>query len=255
MDLKGKKGFQFVESPEMTLSGVRKIVVLGDPGCTFFSEGSKKIFDRILAQKADLFFILGDLAFLDTEEELREIVDFCNARAQAPVFALRGNHDLNQYNRFLGRETYALALDRVVCFFLCNAAGHFSEQDLELLRKTLAEHPDKDFLVFMHIPPAAHLVRWSIEKEEWDKLKAVLDPHKGRIRRIFCGHIHGFYEYDVDGYPVTITAGGGAAMIHEAQRPGQKVHHSIGLELRPDGSIVSTFMPVQEAPAGKLEKS
>lgn len=236
--------------PEVFLSGIRDIVVLGDPGCTFFSPESRKVLERILFQKADLFFILGDLAFLDTEEEFQEIVDFCNARAQAPVFALRGNHDLNQYDRFLGKETYAIVLDRFVCFFLCNAAGRFERSALELLAKTLIAHPGKDFLIFMHIPPAAPLACWSLSREEWHQLKEVLDPHKERVRKIFCGHIHGFYEYEVDGYPVTITAGGGAAMIHATQGAGQKIHHSIKLELRPDGSIRQTLVPVEETSPG-----
>ncbi len=247
MDPMGNRGIQYVASPEISIPGVRKVVVLGDPGCTRFSDGSKEVLAKILSREADLYFILGDLAFLDTEEEFREIIDFCNARVRVPVFALRGNHDLSQYARFLGRETYALVLDRTVCFFLCNATGHFAAQDLELLGQKLNEHKNKNFLILMHIPPPAPPFRWGLKKEEWEKLRAVLDPHKERVQRILCGHIHGFYEYNADGYPVTITGGGGAAMIHDARDAVQKVYHSLGLEWRQDGSIFMTFCPVSAA--------
>ncbi len=243
--MKGKRGLQYIESPEVAISGVRDIVVLGDPGCTRFSDDSKGVLAQILARKADLFFILGDLAFIDDEEEFREVIDFCNARVQAPVFALRGNHDLFHYSKFLGRATYALVLDRIVCFFLCDATGHFSTEDLDLLERKLIEHKDKNFMILMHIPPSSPHFRWGIKKEEWEKLRGILDPHKERILGIFCGHIHGFYEYDMDGYRVTITAGGGAAMIHAGKEPTQKIYHSLGIELRQDGSITSTVFPVQ----------
>jgi 3',5'-cyclic AMP phosphodiesterase CpdA len=238
-----KTGFQYIDKPEVSLSGIKKIVLLGDPGCTRFSEDSKKILGQILDQETDLFFILGDLVFSDSEDEFRELIAFCDPRVQAPVFALRGNHDLSHYARFFGRGSYALVLERFVCFFLCDATGHFFQEDLDLLRESLEKHKEKNFLLLMHIPPPTHVDRRGLKKEDWEKLKASLDPYRERIKHIFCGHIHGFYEYEIDGYPVTITAGGGAAMIHELLPPAQKLHHSIVLSLHPDGSFSTEIIP------------
>jgi serine/threonine-protein phosphatase CPPED1 len=239
-----KTGFQHVDQPEITLSGVRKIVLLGDPGCTRFTEDSRKILGRILDQEADLFFMLGDLVFSDSEDEFRELITFCDSRVKAPVFALRGNHDLSHYSKFLGLGSYALAFDRHVCFFMDDATGHFLPADLALLREVLEKHQEKEFFVFLHIPPPTHVDRRGLKKEDWEKLKAVLDPYRERIGHIFCGHIHGFHEYEIDGYPVTITAGGGAAMIHELLPPAQKLHHSVVLSLRPEGSYSVETIPV-----------
>jgi len=125
MEQKINKGFQSIESPEIAIAGVRKIVVLGDPGCTRFTDDSKKILGRILARDADLFFIVGDLTFTGDEEEFREIIDFCNARVNVPVFALRGNHDLFHYSKFLGRDSYALVLGRPFVFFFVTRRGIF----------------------------------------------------------------------------------------------------------------------------------
>lgn len=244
MTLPKRTGFQYVDKPEVTLSGIKRLVILGDPGCTRFSDDSKKVLGRILDQKADLFFILGDLAFSDSKDEFREIIAFCDPRVGVPIFALRGNHDLSHYAEFFGRKTYALVLDRLVCFFLCNATGHFLQEDLDLLRETLEKHQEKNFILLMHIPPPIHIARQGLRKEDWEKLKAVLEPFRERIKHIFCGHIHGFCEYEVDGYPVTITAGGGAAMIYELSAPAQRFHHAIALSLHPDGSFSKEVIPV-----------
>ena len=240
----GKTGFQCVNQPEIMLSGIHKVVLLGDPGCTSFSDDSKKVLDQILRQEADLFFVLGDLAFTDSIEELREIIDFCNARVKVPIFATRGNHELSSYPKLLGLSSYALILDQHVCFFLCNATGRFLQSDLNLLRNQLETAQNKKFIVLMHIPPPGNVPRESLKSEEWKKLKAVLDPHREKIQHLFCGHMHGFHTYEIDGYPVTITAGGGAAMIHEVLPPAQKLHHSIALSLYPDGSLSREVIPV-----------
>ena len=241
-----KTGFQSVEQTESALSGIKKIVLLGDPGCTRFSGDSQKILGQILGQEADLFFMLGDLVFSDSEEEFRELIAFCDARVHVPVFALRGNHDLSHYAGFLGLASYALVFDRLVCFFLDDATGHFLQADLDLLREVLETHKEKHFILLMHIPPPTHVDRRGLKKEDWEKLKGVLDPYREKIRHIFCGHIHGFHEYEIDGYPVTITAGGGAAMIHELLPPAQKLHHSLVLSLHPDGSMSTEIVPVGE---------
>lgn len=242
MSLK-KSGFQYIDQPEIVLSGVRKIVLLGDPGCTRFSGDSQKVLGQILDQETDLFFMLGDLVFADSEDEFRELIAFCGPRVQAPIFALRGNHDLSHYSGFFGLGSYALVLDPLVFFFLDDATGHFLQKDLDLLREALEKHKEKKFLLLMHIPPPTHVDRRGLKKENWEKLKAVLDLYRERIAHIFCGHIHGFHEYEIDGYPVTITAGGGAAMIHELLPPAQRLHHSIVLSLQPDGSFGYEVIP------------
>ncbi len=249
MALSPTLGFQYIDKPEISCSGLKKIVIFGDPGCTGFFAESQRIFNRILERQADAFFALGDLAFTDAEEELREIIDFCNARVQAPVFTLRGNHELSNYSKFFGLGSYALVLEHHVCFFLCNARGHFLEADLELLKTKLEFFKNKKFILLMHIPPPSNISRKSLRVEEWEKLKAVLDPNQDRIAHIFCGHVHGFYECKIDGYPVTITAGGGSAMIHELLPPGRKIHHCLEVVLGPNGSLGVQIVPVVDSVA------
>lgn len=243
----GTIGFQRVDVPEIPLSGIKKIVMLGDVGCTGFYDDSKKVLGEILKQKADLFFILGDLVLTGADEEFREIFDFCNSRVKVPIYALCGNHDLPHYSKFLGLRTYALILERHIFLFLCNAHGHFLEKDVHFLKAELEKYPEKDFILLMHIPPPMRAGRSSLGKSEWEKIRAVMDPHRARIKHVFCAHVHGSYEYQAEGYPVTITAGGGAAMIHELAAPAQKLFHSLAVDLQREGALNVKVVPVGPA--------
>lgn len=243
---RNKTGFQFIDTPEIILREVERVVIFGDPGCTGFYEDSKKVLGGILKQKADAFFVLGDLAFTGSEEELREVIEFCDTRVQVPIYCLCGNHDLPYYPKLLGRSSYALILDAHVCCFLDNSGGYFSENDFELLRKMLQKYPDKPFVLLMHIPPPLTIGRGSLEAPEWEKIKTVIGPHAGRIRRIFCSHLHGFYEYQLDGYEIMLTAGGGAAMIHKLVKPALEIFHSVLADFQSDGSVNTRLVPVEK---------
>jgi predicted MPP superfamily phosphohydrolase len=239
-----KPGFQYIDREDIRLTGICKIILTGDIGCTGFNEESKEILDRILRQKTDLFFFLGDLAFTGAEEEFKEIIDFCNDRAQAPIFALCGNHDLPGYYKFFGSSTYVIELDKFVCIFLSNATGYFLDKDIAFLRKELDKHKTQDFIVFMHVPPPTDIDRNHLRQAEWEKLRKELDPYRKQIRHIFCAHIHGYHDYHIDGYHVTITAGGGAAMINDLRKPEQKIHHAVVLNIDDSGAVNSDIITV-----------
>jgi predicted MPP superfamily phosphohydrolase len=232
-----KAGFQYIDREEIRITGANNIILAGDIGCTGFNEDSREILGQILRQKPDLFFFLGDLAFTGAEEEFQEIINFCNDRAQAPIFALCGNHDLPGYEKFLGSSTYAVLLDKFVCIFLSNATGYFLGRDIAFLRKELNKHTAGDFIIFMHVPPPTDIDRNHLLQAEWEKLRKELDQYKEKIRRIFCAHIHGYHDYYIDDYHVTITAGGGAAMINELKKPEQKIHHALSVGLDDGGAV------------------
>ena len=240
-----KPGVQYIDREEIVITGVNKIILTGDIGCTGFNEDSREILEQILRQKPDLFFFIGDLAFTGAEEEFREIIDFCNGRVQAPIFALCGNHDLPGYDKFLGSSTYAIVLDKFVCVFLCNATGYCLDEEITFLRKALNKYKTRDFIIFMHVPPPTDIDRSHLLQSEWEKVKEVLDRHKKKIKHIFCAHIHGYHDYYIDGYHVTITAGGGAAMINDLKKPEQKIHHAIVVSLDDSGAVSTEIITVR----------
>lgn len=246
-DLDNKRpGFYYVNKENIHLQKIKKIVLAGDIGCTGFFENSKKILGEILSLKPDLFFILGDLACTGAEYEFQEVIDFCNSRVQVPIFALRGNHDIANYNKFLGLLSYTLVLDTFVCIFLDNARGQFLDHDIDFLKKELVKYKTRPVLIFMHIPPPTDISRGSLLKPEWEKVKKTLDQHKENIKHIFCAHIHGYHEYSIDGYPVLITAGGGADMVYILKKQEQSFYHAVVINLREDGSLTKEVITIKD---------
>lgn len=240
-----KLGFYYVDKENIHLQNIKKIVVAGDTGCTGFFEESKKILGQILSLKPDLFFILGDLVCTGAEFEFQEIIDFCNSRVQVPIFALRGNHDILNYKKFLGLLSYSIVLEKFVCIFLDNPRGHFLDQDIDFLKRELDKNKMRSVLIFMHIPPPTDIYRSHLVQSEWEKVKTTLDQHKEQIKHIFCAHIHGYHEYYIDGYPVTITAGGGAAMLHNLKKQEQRFYHAVVVNLHEDGSLTTEVITIQ----------
>jgi 3',5'-cyclic AMP phosphodiesterase CpdA len=240
-----KSGFHYVDKENIHLQKVKKMVLAGDTGCTGFFEESKTILEQILGLTPDLFFILGDLVCTGSEDEFQEIIDFCNRRVQVPVFALRGNHDIPNYKKFLGLSSYTIVLDKFVCIIIDNARGQFLEQDIDFLKKELIKYKTHPILIFMHIPPPTDISRGSLSQSEWEKVRTTLDQHKENIKHIFCAHIHGYHEYYLDGYPVTITAGGGAAMVYELKNKEQRFFHAVVIDLHEDGSLSKEVITIQ----------
>ena len=235
-DNKIRPGFQYIDRREIRLSGIKRLIITGDIGCTGLCEDSKKVLAQILGQETDLFLFLGDLAFTGTDKEFQEIMDFCNRRVKAPIFALSGNHDLPGYDKFPGLSSYAIVLDIFVCIFLSNPTGYFSDRDIAFLEEELDKFRGKNFILFMHVPPPTDIDRNHLLPEEWEKIKKVLDRHRDKVRHIFCAHIHGYHDYHLDGYHVTISAGG-AAMINDLKKPEQKIHHAVAVNLHADGTL------------------
>jgi hypothetical protein len=252
-DREMKPGLQYVDMEEISISGIKKIILTGDIGCTGFNEDSREILGQILSRKPDLFFFIGDLAFTGSEEEFREIIDFCESRVQVPIFALCGNHDLPGYDKFLGSSTYAIVLDKFVCVFLCNATGYCLDEEITFLRMALNKYKTRDFVIFMHVPPPTDINRSHLPQAEWEKVKKELDGHREKIKHIFCAHIHGYHDYYIDGYHVTITAGGGAAMINDLKNPEQKIHHAVIVNLDDNGALRTEVITVRgsDSAAGK----
>ncbi len=239
-----RPGFQCVTDREIELSGIKDVVLFGDVGCLSFGDESKKVFGEILKIKTDLYFILGDLAFTGEQKEFEEIIDFCNQRAEAPVFTICGNHDVRGFSDFFGLRSYALILDRFVILAIDNAHNHFEKKALDFLEEMLNKHKDKRFLVTFHVPPPTDLHRTSLSADEWEKVKAVSDRYRDKIESIFCGHIHGFQEHYLDGYRIFISGGGGAA-LYNLEKDTLKSHHAIKVTFKEDGSLDINVIPIK----------
>lgn len=238
-------GFQRVNKNEIGLSGVKEIVVMGDVGCTGLNEESRRVFCEILKNKADLYFIVGDLVHTGSKAEFDEFIDLCNTCATVPVYSLCGNHDLPGYYQCCGRSSYVLVLDRTVIVALDNSNARFKEEDIALLREALEKNRDKRFIIFFHIPPPLDFEGGCMRRPQWDLLRGVLDGHKDRIECIICAHVHGYHKYSLDGYTVYISAGGGASMIYDMPDEKDRFFHALKLSIRDNEAVDIATIPIK----------
>lgn len=236
-------GFNRVDTQEIILEGIHSIVLMGDIGCSIFTDDSKNVFEKILRIKTDLFVVLGDIAFLGTEEEIREVIEFCNKRVNVPVYSLCGNHDRACYSDVLGLSTYALIFDEFVILALDNSEGVFHEDVITFTEEMLKKYSDKRFVITFHIPPPTDLYKSVMRHEEWEKLKKISDNYRDRIECMLTAHIHGFQEYYLHGYRIFISGGGGAA-LYDLEKDTLKSHHAIKLSFYPNETLDIQVVPV-----------
>lgn len=236
--------FQRVDKKEIVLNKAKDIIIAGDVGCTGFDDETRTVFDAILRQRCDLFFIAGDLVCHGTAEEFSEFIDFCDKRSRVPVFALCGNHDLPDYAKHCGASSYSVITSGPVCVSLDNSSARFSKEDLEFLEAQFKKYNDRKFIVLFHVPPPVDFKASHMSDGEWMKLRGVLDRFRERVECIVCAHIHGLYEYRLDGYRVFITAGGGGKMIYDMPDPAARIYHAVRISLRKGGPADISVIPV-----------
>jgi len=239
------KGLQLVRKKEFNLPAVKSVVVLGDNGCRPPAMIDLAAFKKILKIKTDLFIIVGDLVFKGGAGEFRKLFKLCRGTAKSPVFALDGNHDLPGYSKFCGSSTYAVILERFGFICLDDSRRKFEKKDIIFLERELKKHKEKKFFVLFHIPPPLKFDRSHIERAEWMKIKKVLDKYPKRIICIFCGHIHAFLDYRLDGYRIFITGGGGARLF-DLKQDRLKAHHALRLSSLDNGKIRLDLIPVNK---------
>ena len=244
--LKLKPGIQKVsKKQEIYLKPVESIVILGDNGCRPLTRKSTSVFKKILKIKTDAFIIIGDLVLNGRGDEFRKLLRFCKKRVKVPIFTLAGNHDLPGFPKFLGLSTYAIILDDFVFVLLDDSRKKFIKKELNFLAKELKEHEDKKFFILFHVPPPLGTDRSRIEGFEWEKIKEVMDKFKDRIVCIFCGHIHAFSDFYLDGYRIFISGGGGATLFNLGN-DYLEVYHAIRLNFTNAGQVNFNLIPVDK---------
>ncbi len=139
---------------------------------------------------------------------------------EMPFFYVAGNHDYtNQtmvklWRRQFGVDYYYFVYKNVLFLCLNSEEGataltnpDFTEEQVEFVRKTLAEHPNVRWtLAFMHQP------LWMRENaKNWLRVEELL---KDRKHTVFTGHYHQYalHERNRSDYFVLATTGGGTQL-------------------------------------------
>lgn len=208
-----------------------KIVQLSDlhlvaPGRALFGavprERLAQAIDAIRRDHADaeLCLLSGDLADADHDAAYRDLAAML-ARLPMPALPMMGNHD----DREALRRAFPLAFDdfpflqrafdTVAGRFLLldtadagRASGILCAERLRWLERQLAASADRPLFLAMHHPPLAvgipSMDQYALRNPE--DLRAVIEPHRARIRHLFLGHLHRPLGGSWRGIPISCTA-------------------------------------------------
>ncbi|MEI8176211.1 MAG: metallophosphoesterase [Candidatus Omnitrophota bacterium] len=243
------KGVVNVADTVNLIGKISSFTVLGDPGCDGLGVEIMTTFSKaMIATQTDLTLILGDLVPFGEEHFYKHIHGIINNVSQNPVYTLCGNHDTDYYGTYFGRKNYVVVNDDLLIVILDNSKRVFEAETLHFLAGSLEKYARKNVLICFHIPPPNTFSSNSIKPEEWQKLKAVMEPHWQNITYILSGHVHSYFQDDVDGYRVIVSGGGGARLDFFGCLPDKKssFHHVLRFYFDQDGSLKYEYVSLAD---------
>lgn len=237
----------------MRAPGAKSFTLIGDPGCDGLGAEIMDIFAAaLLGAEGDVAFALGDLVPVGAELFYDSVVSLADGITEKPVYFLPGNHDGSAYEERFGLRDYAVLADGFAAILLDNASRSFSDRSLAFAGETLAGLDSPNIVLMLHVPPPNRMTGNSMTRNEWEKLLFALGPEFGRIGHIVCGHVHSYFEDEVDGVRLVATGGGGAR-IEDVDRVLPPPHHVVEFRLDPDGALYHRRRPV--GPGGLAGKT
>lgn len=205
-------------------------IVVGD------NEGDNPVFREILKQASDRpAQFLINVADLTPNGQAKDF-EAVKGRLEElpfPYYTAVGNNDIagdRSRGRYLahfsqaqlgvgtGQTTY-YSFDQGPAHFvvLDNADRRvgFDADQLAWLESDLAQNRKRRTFLFMHRPVDVPLTNvygddeTPASRQSNEEFKAILRRYP--VARIFAGHLHTYFSYQLEGIPLTITGGGGAA--------------------------------------------
>ena len=230
-----------VEREHIELKPIRGFTFIGDPGCDGLGVEIMSIFNAACNEAAgDFLLIGGDIVPNGTQHFYKNVVEMTDTAVSKPaidkpVYMLAGNHDTQDYEAFFGLKNYFLHNSGLLLVVLDNSKRAFSQETLDLLQRALEYERDNIVLAF-HIPPPNTVSGNSVSAEEWDKVLAIISPVREKVKYILCGHIHSYFEDDVNGMKL-IATGGGGARIEEVKGVQAPYHHFVEFSFDSSGRL------------------
>jgi rubrerythrin len=206
-----KKGIQKITQIFNTIEDFNSFTVSGDPGCDGLGAEIMSIFAMGLRESdSDFHLIAGDVVPFGSRVLYSNMADLVNALAEAPVFTICGNHDTEFYEEYFGLKDYCIADSRTLIIALDDSKRIISGHSLEVLASALKDYSRDNIVLTMHIPPPNSVSSNSISPDEWKKITTILEPYKNKLKYIVCGHLHSYFEDQLDGTALLVTGGAGA---------------------------------------------
>lgn len=233
---------QKIEKDIISNEKIDSFIVCGDPGCDGYNTFAVTIFEELLSYKGDFTMVVGDLVPVGTDRNWEMYIDLVNSNAVNPVYNLPGNHDIKNYEKYMGKKDYFMLFDDTIFIVLDNSKRYFSDETIEFLDKTISEQSFEKAFVFFHIPLPNPFILNNVIEEEWDKLRKSLDIIKDKIVTLFCGHVHSVMDFRIDGYRVIATGGAGSKFDEiESTSLRKNEHHGFEVKRINDEWKISIF--------------
>lgn len=243
------KGVVKVSDKVNFINKVSSFTVLGDPGCDGLGVEIMTTFAKAMSStKSDFKIILGDLVPFGLEEFYKHIHGIINQVSDNPVYTLCGNHDTDHYVPYFGLKNYILVNEELLIVVLDNSKRFFEKETLDFLAGSLGKYDRPNILILFHIPPPNSYSPNTMKREDWLKIKAIMDPHKEKIRYILSGHVHSYFVDDVDGYKAITSAGGGARLEFFGRLPQKDIsfHHVLRFYFDKDKKLVYEYVSLAD---------
>ena len=240
-----------IERDNIEIGPIKGFTFIGDPGCDGLGVEIMSIFNAACLEAAgDFMLIGGDLVPNGTNRFYKNVVEMADAVIEKPVYILAGNHDTLDYEAFFGKKDYFLYNSNLLLIVLDNSRRVFSQETLDLLQRALKYERDNIVLAF-HIPPPNKIIKNSVSTEEWDKVLQIISPFKEKIKYILCGHIHSYFEDEVDGIKL-IATGGGGARIEEVEGIEAPYYHFVEFSFDSAYNLIYSRKPVSFSKASMI---
>ncbi len=216
-----------IEKAVNILDRINTFAFVGDPGCDGLGAEIMSVFNLALNNSdTDFLLVAGDIVPIGSPVFYGKTAELMDSICRRPVYMLCGNHDTHSYEDYFGRKNYFICDDRLLIVVLDNSKRSFSEETLNVLREALNNYSRENIVIAFHIPPPNTVAGNSVTEKEWAKITEVIEPYKKNIRYFLSGHVHSYFEDDLDGIKLICTGGGGAR-IEPVDGISSPYHHVV----------------------------
>ena len=237
---------QKIEREKTELKPISGFTFIGDPGCDGLGVEIMSVFNAVCREAAgDFLLIGGDIVPEGKSTFYQNVVDMVDSTASKPSYMLAGNHDTLDYETYFGKKNYFLYEPRLLLVVLDNSRRAFSQETLDLLKRSL-EYARDNIIIAFHIPPPNAVTRNSVSTEEWAKVRDILEPVIDKVKYVLCGHVHSYFEDNVDGIRM-VASGGGGARMEEVDGVPMPYYHSVEFSFDSAGNLGHAFKPLSRS--------
>jgi rubrerythrin/predicted phosphodiesterase len=240
-----------VNRENVEIQSVRGFSFIGDPGCDGLGVGPMSIFNAACHEvEGEFLLVAGDIVPNGENRFYQSVIDMMDTAIDKPIYILAGNHDTLNYEAYFGKKNYYIYNPELLLIVLDNSKRSFSEETLDVLRRALAYERDCIILAF-HIPPPNKVSGNSVNDDEWAKVLEIISPVRKKVKYILCGHVHSYFEDELDGIKL-IATGGGGARIEEVPGVTAPYYHFVEFYFDSENNLLHSQKSISFTKAGDI---